>query len=56
MKVVLTASELRKWKRATGRKVDGAVRSRLAIKRANKIGTAPDQPIDGPDLGSGRNR
>ncbi|MGJ4953189.1 hypothetical protein [Bradyrhizobium sp. HKCCYLS20291] len=39
VKVVLTASELRKWQRATGRKVDGRVRSHLAAKRAGQANT-----------------
>lgn len=54
VKVVLTASELKKWKRATGRKVDGRVRSQLAAKRAEKIGTG--QPSHGTDPGPERTR
>ncbi|GLH75222.1 hypothetical protein SSBR45G_01300 [Bradyrhizobium sp. SSBR45G] len=56
VKVVLTASELRKWKRATGRKVDAKVRSQLAVKRARKIATAHNKPTHEPDLGSGNPR
>jgi hypothetical protein len=36
VKVVLTADELRKWKRATGREVNSKVRARLAVKGANE--------------------
>ncbi|MGC2775289.1 MAG: hypothetical protein WA418_06575 [Bradyrhizobium sp.] len=43
VKVVLTADELRKWKRATGRKVDSKVRSQLAIKRARKTDDEGDE-------------
>jgi hypothetical protein len=43
VRVVLTADELRQWKRATGRKVDGKVRSQLAVKRASKTDDACGQ-------------
>ncbi|UFZ05417.1 hypothetical protein LQG66_03620 [Bradyrhizobium ontarionense] len=43
VKVVLTADELRKWKRATGRKVDGKVRSQLAAKHARKTDDEGDE-------------
>jgi hypothetical protein len=36
VKTVLTVDELRRWKRATGRDVDGKVRSQLAIKAAKR--------------------
>jgi len=36
VKVVLTADELQKWKRATGREVNSKVRARLAAKGARK--------------------
>ncbi|MEH2562613.1 hypothetical protein [Bradyrhizobium sp. AZCC 2289] len=36
VKVILTVDELRKWKRATGREIDGKVRARLAVKGANQ--------------------
>jgi hypothetical protein len=37
VKTVLTVDELRRWKRATGRDVDGKVRSQLAIKAAKRM-------------------
>ncbi|WP_315737763.1 MULTISPECIES: hypothetical protein [unclassified Bradyrhizobium] len=46
VKVILTAAELRKWQRATGRKVDGRVRSQLAAR-----GGAQD-PQRAPTAGS----
>jgi hypothetical protein len=42
VKVVLTADELRKWKRATGREVDSKARARLAAKGANETNRTHD--------------
>ncbi|WP_257168392.1 hypothetical protein [Bradyrhizobium sp. SRS-191] len=44
IKAILTADELRRWKRATGREVVGKVRSRLANKKARKIANEDPQP------------
>ncbi|WP_315798520.1 hypothetical protein [Bradyrhizobium sp. SZCCHNRI3043] len=52
VKVIPTAVELRKWQRATGRQVDGRVRSQLAARGARKIRTEPPQPAPEPRSGS----
>ncbi|MGJ4941381.1 hypothetical protein ACQR1W_12475 [Bradyrhizobium sp. HKCCYLS1011] len=36
VKTLLTADELRRWKRATGREVTGKIRSQLAVKAAKR--------------------
>ncbi|NPU14573.1 hypothetical protein HL666_27765 [Bradyrhizobium sp. 83002] len=53
MKVILTAAELRKWQRATGRKVDGKVRSQLAAKRAGKADIEHSEPDLAPRSDAG---
>ncbi|MGJ5008661.1 hypothetical protein ACQR05_12890 [Bradyrhizobium oligotrophicum] len=56
VKVILTAAELRTWQRATGRKVDGRVRSQLAAKRASRIRNESPQPSPEPRSGSDGSR
>ncbi|NPU64398.1 hypothetical protein HL667_05255 [Bradyrhizobium sp. 83012] len=53
VKVILTAAELRKWQRATGRKVDGKVRSQLAAKRAGKADIEHSEPDLAPRSDAG---
>ncbi|CCD89530.1 conserved protein of unknown function [Bradyrhizobium sp. ORS 285] len=41
VKTILTVDELRRWKRATGREVDGSAKSRLRQRRAGHRHPAP---------------